>query len=254
MTEQIYLVNSTTGKRYQLGGCKLSTTPSDLPKFGAARKFADKNLPSLVDLRSMMTIVESQKDTNACVANALAGAYEFLRKAETGRDIDISRLFIYYNARLKDGMNEMNMEDDGCTIPGAVKALKRYGCCKESLYPYDITKVNKKPPVYCYENAKKYLIVDGMTVVVNLNEMKSCLAQKYPFTFGIKLFTSFAEAETNGGIVPLPQSNELGSKKHGHHAMLAVGYSDQAQCFIVRNSWGTEWICLDREHLHAIGE
>jgi C1A family cysteine protease len=24
--------------------------------------------------------------------------------------------------------------------------------------------------------------------------------------------------------------------------MLAVGYSDQSKAFIVRNSWGTEWV------------
>ncbi|CAF4873649.1 unnamed protein product [Rotaria sp. Silwood1] len=232
MAEQIYLVNPTTGKRYRIGGCKLSTTPADEPKFAASRMFADKDLPSSVDLRSMMTAVEDQEDTDACVANALA---------ETGKDIDVSRLFTYYTARVKDGMSEENMGDEGCTIQGAVKALKRDGCCKEKLYPYNIKKINQKPPAYCYEEAKKYRIVDGMTVAVDLNEMKSCLAQKYPFAFGIQLFVSFGEAETNGGIVTMPESNEQGSKKHGLHAMLAVGYSDRAQCFIVRNSWGSDW-------------
>ncbi|CAF1245649.1 unnamed protein product [Rotaria sp. Silwood1] len=65
MAEQIYLVNPTTGKRYRIGGCKLSTTPVDEPKFAASRMFADKDLPPLVDLRSMMTAVEDQKETNA---------------------------------------------------------------------------------------------------------------------------------------------------------------------------------------------
>lgn len=26
------------------------------------------------------------------------------------------------------------------------------------------------------------------------------------------------------------------------HALLAVGYSDQSQSFIVRNSWGENWV------------
>ena len=26
------------------------------------------------------------------------------------------------------------------------------------------------------------------------------------------------------------------------HAMLAVGYSDRSQSFIVRNSWGEDWV------------
>jgi C1A family cysteine protease len=27
----------------------------------------------------------------------------------------------------------------------------------------------------------------------------------------------------------------------GGHAVLAVGYDDSAECFIVRNSWGSGW-------------
>ena len=27
------------------------------------------------------------------------------------------------------------------------------------------------------------------------------------------------------------------------HALLAVGYSDQSNSFIVRNSWGKYWVC-----------
>ena len=29
---------------------------------------------------------------------------------------------------------------------------------------------------------------------------------------------------------------------HCRHAMLAVGYSDHSQAFIVRNSWGEDWV------------
>jgi C1A family cysteine protease len=34
------------------------------------------------------------------------------------------------------------------------------------------------------------------------------------------------------------------STVHGWHAMLAVGYSDESKCFIVRNSWGEKWVSL----------
>ena len=30
--------------------------------------------------------------------------------------------------------------------------------------------------------------------------------------------------------------------KYFSHALLAVGYSDQSQAFIVRNSWGENWV------------
>ena len=36
----------------------------------------------------------------------------------------------------------------------------------------------------------------------------------------------------------MPSKNE---KMLGGHAVLAVGYDDSKQVFIVRNSWGKEW-------------
>ncbi len=40
------------------------------------------------------------------------------------------------------------------------------------------------------------------------------------------------------GIVPMPGGNE---KSLGGHAVLAVGYDDTKQMFLVRNSWGNGW-------------
>lgn len=28
----------------------------------------------------------------------------------------------------------------------------------------------------------------------------------------------------------------------GGHAVLAVGYDDESQCFMIRNSWGKSWV------------
>jgi C1A family cysteine protease len=39
-------------------------------------------------------------------------------------------------------------------------------------------------------------------------------------------------------VVPMPAKSE---KLLGGHAILAVGYNDAEQRFIVRNSWGTSW-------------
>ena len=42
----------------------------------------------------------------------------------------------------------------------------------------------------------------------------------------------------NTGHAPMPQHNE---QVLGGHAVLAVGYDDSHQWFLVRNSWGTQW-------------
>lgn len=56
----VYLVNPETGSRHRLNGFMPSEQPSDLPKFGSSRKYANSQLPPSVDLRQLMTPVEDQ--------------------------------------------------------------------------------------------------------------------------------------------------------------------------------------------------
>ena len=72
-----------------------------------------------------------------------------------------------------------------------------------------------------------------------LSQMKGCLASGYPFVFGFTVYDSFESAEVaKTGVVPMPAPRE---SVLGGHAVLAVGYDDGQQRFIVRNSWGTGW-------------
>lgn len=155
--------------------------------------------------------------------------------------INVSSLFIYYNARILYGLNEDDMEDIGCQIDTAIEGLKKYGCCKESFFKFDMKNLNRKPPQFCYREAKKYRLLEGQNLQVNLSQMKACLAEGYPFTFGIQTFESFSGAQ-HGGRIKMPRPDEPTDVKHGFHAMLAVGYSDVSKCFIARNSWGTKWV------------
>ncbi len=69
--------------------------------------------------------------------------------------------------------------------------------------------------------------------------MKGCLASGYPFVFGFTVYPSFESDEVaRSGIVPIPGASE---QTLGGHAVLAVGYDDTKNMFIVRNSWGSGW-------------
>ncbi|CAF4981764.1 unnamed protein product, partial [Rotaria sp. Silwood1] len=242
MADEGFVVDPYTGEQYNVGGCLVSDEPSDLPTFGAASFVQDEVLPYTIDLRQFMTPIENQRKTGSCVANALAGAYEYLIMKNSGKHIDVSRLFIYYNARLKDPRYQNGLWDGGVSLSRGVTALEEFGCCKESLYPFIIENINKQPPAVCYEEGIKYRIVDSMPITVNLNQMKACLAQEFPFAFALATYKSFFDAKRNGGYVPMPNLNdEQQNTKHGMHAMLAVGYDDYSQSFIVRNSWGETW-------------
>ena len=158
------------------------------------------------------------------------------------KHVDVSRLFIYYNSRLIDGLKDYNMQDRGSYISSGIKALALYGCCKEDIFPYRTDLINRRPPKECYDQAKNYRIAQSMSVEVTLDEMKACLAEGYPFAFGLELCQSFMDAGSNYGRVQTPSPYEQQAAQHGWHAMLAVGYSDPSGCFIVRNSWGADWV------------
>lgn len=160
----------------------------------------------------------------------------------TGKEIDVSRLFIYYNGRLKDGYTVDSMQDSGATLYGVIRGMQQFGSCKESIWRYLLASVNRKPSYESYSSAKRYRVTDVVPIATHLNTMKSCLAEGFPFVFGLKLFESFHRAATNKGRVPIPSKHEPQSATHGWHALVAVGYSDRAKAFIVRNSWGKQWV------------
>src|SRR5208282_408149 len=73
----------------------------------------------------------------------------------------------------------------------------------------------------------------------SIHDMKVCLASGYPFVVGITVYEGFESPQVaQTGVVPMPGLNE---NVIGGHAVLVVGYSDEDQVFIVRNSWGTGW-------------
>jgi C1A family cysteine protease len=76
-------------------------------------------------------------------------------------------------------------------------------------------------------------------VAQDAGQMKACLAAGYPFVFGFTVYESFeGDAVANSGVLQMPGDSEA---QVGGHAVMAVGYSDSTQRFLVRNSWGSGW-------------
>ena len=207
-------------------------------KFQAPEKIAKTDLPKKVDLRAHMTKIEDQGATSSCVANALAGAYEYWVKRDSQQDYDVSRLFMYYNARWRNG--DQN-EDGGSVIQLAMEALKELGACAEKTWPFEKPLLLEKPNRTAYEEASQFKIKEMQQVPLELEAWKQALASGYPVVFGCLLFDSFDECNQRGGVVPMPSPKDVGRSSHGGHSMCAVGYSDSEKVFIVRNSWGDQW-------------
>jgi C1A family cysteine protease len=195
-----------------------------------------KVIPPKVDLTPQCPPVYDQGQLGSCTANAIAGAIEFDLMKEKKPDFPPSRLFIYYNERVIE--HTVN-SDSGAMIRDGIKSVAKQGDAPETEWPYDITKFTVKPPANVYNDAKKHTAVQYQSVTQDLTQMRGCLASGYPFVLGFTVYQSFESQEVaQTGVVPMPSSNE---QTVGGHAVLAVGYDDSQQRFIVRNSWGADW-------------
>jgi C1A family cysteine protease len=195
-------------------------------------------LPAAIDLRPQCPKeVYDQGQLGSCTGNAIAGAIEFDEIKQKAADIFTpSRLFIYYNERVIEG--SVN-SDSGAQIRDGIKTVAKQGACHEKIWPYDITKFRAKPSKAAYTDGAKHTAVQYQRLIQSLTEMKGCLAAGYPFVFGFTVYESFESATVaKTGVVPYPSTGE---KVLGGHAVLAVGYDDASQRFIVRNSWGAGW-------------
>jgi C1A family cysteine protease len=194
-------------------------------------------LPPKVDLRSQCPSVYNQGQLGSCTANAIAAAHEFeQRKQNLKTAFTPSRLFIYYNERV---IEHTVAQDAGAMIRDGIKSAVKQGVCPEKEWPYRITAFSSKPTASCYRDALLNQVLNYQRLTPTLLHLKDCLAAGFPFVFGFSVYESFeSESVVKTGKVPLPKPAE---RLLGGHAVLAVGYDDKNQCFIVRNSWGADW-------------
>src|SRR5580704_8996112 len=198
----------------------------------AAPSEYQQNIPKSVDLSKKCPPVYDQGQLGSCTANAIAAAIEFEQK----KKFVPSRLFIYYNERV---IENTVASDSGAQIRDGIKSVANQGFCPETDWPYNIAKFAAKPPQKAYTDASTDLATSYQRVPQIANQMKGCLASGYPFVFAFSVYQSFESPQVaKTGHVPMPGPSE---KQIGGHAVLAVGYDDSNQWFLVRNSWGAGW-------------
>ena len=199
------------------------------------------NFPSKVDLRKICPPVFNQGALGSCTANALLAAVECCKKIQGQKTQRLSRLFLYYNERVM--MNTV-LSDSGAYLRDGVKSLNKQGVCLEKEWRYSGStspraKFKKQPPKECYESALDNQILYYERINEKLSDIRTCLADGFPFVFGFSVYSSFMSDEVvQTGIMPMPEKDE---SMLGGHAVMAAGYDDERSLLLVRNSWGKNW-------------
>lgn len=193
-------------------------------------------LPKAVSLQQFVTRIYDQEDTFSCTANAIAQAVRITQQKNGLAETDPSRLFIYFNERLREGTVST---DNGADLRDGMKVAADLGVAYEADWPFDVSKIFHKPTPQVYQNAVQNMVKIYAAVNQDLNSLKQCLIDGFPFVFGFTVYDSFeSDVVAATGNVPLPKVTE---KVLGGHAVCAVGYDDDSQTFTIANSWGPDW-------------
>lgn len=184
-----------------------------------------------IDLRSKFGPVEQQGAPNSCVAHAVTSALE----ATLGVS-DLSRLFVYWNARSYAGQTSF---DAGCQPRNAVRGIANLGAPLELFFPYDTSKITMKPPVDAYNAAIGLKSrIKAYQSVTSLTAMKSALSQGLPVAFAFSVPDTFVSITKFSGVQPMFTST---TRWLGSHAAVACGFDDASATVLCRNSFGPTW-------------
>ncbi|OKY26516.1 C1 family peptidase [Thalassotalea sp. PP2-459] len=229
-----------------------------------------------VDLREfIISPVMDQGLLNACTGCALSAAMEITLNRQKTEFFDdcsqvskASAMYIYYHERLLAGKELQNMP---VLISDGFQALQLFGVCCADLWPYPKTHVpeslyqliktasleeitenlelvltekqaiirklmSEKPSKKAIEQAKTFRQVKycRLSIEHGIDEIKHALSNQTPVIFGFIEPRSFFEIPSSG-IMPMPSEDEL---RIGGHAVCAVGFDDDKQALLIRNSYG----------------
>lgn len=204
--------------------------------FSAVFHNPSAQIPPKVDLRPGLPPCYDQGQLGSCTGNGCGFVWQFALAKEGVKIKMPARLFIYYWER---AIEHTINSDAGAEIRDGLKVLNTHGCCEEALWPYNIQKFTVIPSKTACNAAIRHEATQYARLDNNLAHLKQCLAQGFPVVFGFTVYDSFeGEEVAKTGVLNMPGPNE---SVQGGHCVALVGYDDESQRFIVRNSWGTGW-------------
>ncbi|GJE00214.1 C1 family peptidase [Methylobacterium isbiliense] len=172
--------------------------------------------------KNYVTPIRDQSDCGACVAfatNAVLEARYLLALAQPGQDFDLSEAHLFY-------CGAGNACATGWIYDKALAFAKKSGVGLEQDFPYTPgnQSCRKIPP---------FLKVKSWTENASMTARKRAL-QRGPVIGGMQVFEDFMTYRS--GIYESVIGEFL-----GWHAVAIIGYDDDEQCWIGKNSWGAGW-------------
>jgi len=204
-------------------GAKIIEKTTDMSSF--PENFSWQNINGI----DYTTSIKDQSPAPTCEAYALVGAMETIIQYQTGElyEPDLSECHLYFYAGGTYESGYVNLID-------AANYLVNIGVPDEGCYPDP-----HRPFDYPYDSLNGW---ENRTVKINdwgwvdydIDSIKSALIEYGPLVICIRFSKDFFYY--TGGVYE-PSWGGHG----GGHVVTLVGYDDDDECWIVKNSWGKMW-------------
>jgi C1A family cysteine protease len=195
-------------------------------------------IPDSVDMREFIKLIPAQANIGSCTACAALLAAELIME-RTGKSYTFSRLFLYYTTRQMSG----RVNQEGANLGDTFAALASHGVPEEYMWPYLYMHRNTEPPLQTLDAAAFFKIRSYTRISIDVNTMKTCLANGQPITVGINTGRQFWKLVGLLNTQLYKPVNDTDNRQYKGHAMTIVGYDNQlgSGSFIFANSLGPTW-------------
>lgn len=207
--------------------------PADLASAMALRaQVVAPNFAPEVDWRnrngSFVTPVKSQAGCGSCVSFCTVATVESMALIELRQQLDLSEADLHFCS--SHGAN-----CDGWWPSDAYNVLKDRGTSDEACFPYPVDAFNNVNPVCvaCADRDARAVRITESTTLTSV-ERKNWLSNVGPCSAVFRVFDDFYSV--GNGIY-----SYLTGVERGLHCVEVIGYSEADQCWICKNSWGTDW-------------
>lgn len=196
--------------------------------------------PSAYDLRDVdgknfITEVKDQGSCGSCVAFGVAAAAEGrLRVQRNDPDlaVDYSEAHLFHCHARSQGRRCGHPHPKltwGWWPAMALRAFRRKGVVDEACYPY--TPADQDCANLCSDWQSRVTKISGWHRIGNTAKMKEWISSKGPLTATYTVYEDFFSYR--GGVY-----THVRGESRGGHCVCCVGYDDDQQYWICKNSWG----------------
>ena len=181
--------------------------------------------------KSYISPVRDQGGCGSCVSFGVAAAVESMHRIETNKfseRLDLSEASLFFVANRQCNPGDPNY---GWWVPSGLDAAMNEGVCFESNYPYK--PVNQRADIP--NGTVRTLKIKGFDSSTNTTQMKRWLVEDGPIVTSFTVYQDFFAFFRSGNGVYRHHTGTVA----GGHAVCVIGYDDDQNAWICKNSWGS---------------